>query len=746
MKTHAPHAKNAHRRPSAAPLALALSAILATALALPSPATAQARKDKPFEDRANVVEVQIPVNVTARDGQPVRGLTAEDFTVLDRGDRQEITHFEVIDLDELSVTPEASAAAIDRILPSSARRHFLLLFDLSFSSPSAILKARDAAREFLLDSLHPTDLAAVAIFSLEAGPRLIVTFTPDRAQLARAIDAVGSPRQLFLELGFLGSADPLRFILPEISTPNDPGSSRGFNQGGVTNFAREADRIVGKQMSKQEKSFSRGKVSIWASYLSELAQMLASVEGRKQVVYFSEGFDGRLMLGRQPVGGDIEEIQDQQELAFGNFWMVDMADIYGDTTLQGEVGDMLSIFRRSDCVIQAVDISGLRAATDAAGRSRRVDQDVLFYLANDTGGELFEDTNNLGQQLDRVLRRSTVTYVLTFRPEGIEADGDYHRIKVKADLPRGTRLSHREGYYAPRPYQDLHPLEKSLLASDAIASAAPKNDLAIDVLAAPFRAGEGKAYVPVIIEIPGEGLLDGQPEKEDQLAVELYGYATDEKGEMKDFFSQVVGLDLGNRELEKVLRETGLKYYGHLELEEGRHLARILVRNAVTGRTGVVSKEIVIPPFDQAEAPVLLPPFFPEPPGSWLLVRERQDETAGQRTVIYPFTAQGEPYVPAAKPSIAPGSEALLYLVAYNLSGGEIKLDAAVRTDDGRDLAGGEIALVERTITGISGLDKLHATFRPTGLERGDYTLEVALIDQATGLKQVNSVPFTVLK
>ncbi|HEY0783981.1 MAG TPA: VWA domain-containing protein, partial [Thermoanaerobaculia bacterium] len=143
-----------------------------------------------FEETTRVVDVEVPVNVVGRDGEPVRGLTAADFTVQDDGATQKITHFEVVDL----AAPPAPAAARQPVPlepPPAGRRHFLLLFDLSFSSPTAVLKARLAARDFLLHSLAPSDLAAVATFSLENGPRLVVSFTPDRAQLARGIDTLG---------------------------------------------------------------------------------------------------------------------------------------------------------------------------------------------------------------------------------------------------------------------------------------------------------------------------------------------------------------------------------------------------------------------------------------------------------------------------------------------------------------------------------------------------------------------------
>nr|MDP9121636.1 hypothetical protein [Acidobacteriota bacterium] len=163
-----------------------------TGLAAAHPASAPAARA--FEDTAQVVDVEVPVYVTGRDGQPVRGLKASDFEVYDEGEPQKLSGFEVLDLDLLEPrTADANSPPPARLeeLDSSLRRHFLFLFDLSFASPSAILKARLAARDFGLRSLRPTDLAAVATYSLDRGPRLVLTFTPDRGQLAHAIDTLG---------------------------------------------------------------------------------------------------------------------------------------------------------------------------------------------------------------------------------------------------------------------------------------------------------------------------------------------------------------------------------------------------------------------------------------------------------------------------------------------------------------------------------------------------------------------------
>ncbi|HSL84131.1 MAG TPA: VWA domain-containing protein, partial [Thermoanaerobaculia bacterium] len=338
------------RRPASVAL------LLAAALAWPA-----AGQDASFDDVTEILEVQVPVNVSTRNGAPVRGLTAEDFEVYDRGRRQAISGFDVVDLDVLRPEAVQGPRALDLAIPAAARRHLLLLFDLTFATPASVTKARQAAHDFVLSELHPTDLAAVATFSLDTGPRLLVTFTPDRAQLARAIDTLGAPRLL----GQQGSVDPLRFMIED---PNRPGMSSTFGESerGAGGFAGRVDqevseylKVIAKQMDKLETTYLRGRVSSWVAALDEMAKVLGTVEGRKHVVFFTEGFDGRLMLGRGPDPMDKEAETDRLNRHFGQSWWGDTDDVYGNTALQSQVGGMLDTFRRADCLIQAVDISGI---------------------------------------------------------------------------------------------------------------------------------------------------------------------------------------------------------------------------------------------------------------------------------------------------------------------------------------------------------------------------------------------------
>ena len=693
------------------------------------------KRDLAFDARSRVVEIQVPINVVARNGEPVRGLTAADFEILDNGRRQTISQFRIVDLELIQPKP-GEPFDEEAAIPPAARRHFLFLFDMSFSSPVALVKAREAARDFVLESMHPTDLAAVAIHSIETGAQLIMSFSPDRAQLARAIDTFGSPRMVALQ-----QRDPLRLL---IDTPENASGFAAVDSGGANANAQEMRqmasdhlRVIGAQMAKYEKSFEVGRVSSWTKSMAGMARLFSSVEGRKQLVYFTEGFDGRLLLGRQPDAYDPLQERDRDDLASGNYHMIDTDDRFGNTILQGEINLMLDEFRRADFVIQAVDIAGLRADQPAEARERAVNADALFLIANETGGEVYEDANNFGSQLSRVLTRSSVTYIASFVPDQLGEPGERHKIKVRARAPKASRVSHRAGYYTPRPFDELHPLEKNLLASDLIASAVERHDIEMEVLAPPFRANTSEAYVPIIVELSGRDLLAGH--EQSRLPVELFAYVTDDKGQMHDFFSQLLTLDL--ERARDAFANSGLKFYGSLSLEPGLYLVRVLARNTVTGTTGVQTVEVSVPVYAEERAQVL-PPFFIEEPGTWFLMRQKGNEE--RQTRIYPFTVNGEPYVPAAVATLAGGEPADFCIVAYNLGQGELELESTVYDEAGAPVEGGMVTLQERTITGIEGYDRLTATFEAAGLQPGRYLLEVAVSNAQTREREMSSIPLVV--
>src|SRR5437016_9601215 len=134
-------------------IVLLLFAIGAPALAGSGRSPAEAAS---LKETVTVSVVEVPVTVVARDGNPLRGLTAANFEVIDEGKKRAITSFDAIDFASKEV-----AQAISPLNPA-ARRNFMLVFDLAFSQPSSIVRAQQAARDFIGKSMLPRDRVAVA--------------------------------------------------------------------------------------------------------------------------------------------------------------------------------------------------------------------------------------------------------------------------------------------------------------------------------------------------------------------------------------------------------------------------------------------------------------------------------------------------------------------------------------------------------------------------------------------------------
>src|SRR5687768_6531351 len=106
-------------------------ATLAAVLLLSGLAAAQEPRDVPtFASQVDLVTVDVVV--LDRQGELVRGLTVEDFTLFEDGKAQPIASFEAFDAPArvTASSPEgASAVATNRRAPEHAGRPFVLLVD-----------------------------------------------------------------------------------------------------------------------------------------------------------------------------------------------------------------------------------------------------------------------------------------------------------------------------------------------------------------------------------------------------------------------------------------------------------------------------------------------------------------------------------------------------------------------------------------------------------------------------------------
>ena len=211
-------------------------------------------------------------------------------------------------------------------------------------------------------------------------------------------------------------------------------------------------------------------------------------------------------------------------------------------------------------------------------------------------------------------------------------------------------------------------------------------------------------------------------------------------GSVSDFFTQVLGLDLGK--VRPALAQSGFKFWGDFELPPGDWVARVVVRNSQTGATAVRVRPFTVPRMTESEM-ALLPPLFPEPPGKWLLARE--ENSADQRYGYdYPFMRQGQPYIPAAKPVVSAGGEAPISLIGYNLASGSLRIAGELYGVDGKPVDGVELLVDERADTGDPAIEQIAGRLRTPALAAGEYRLVVTVTDEGTGESEVSEIPVVV--
>src|ERR1051326_2059358 len=185
----------------------------------------------PLKESVTVSVVEVPVTVVDSQGNPVRGLTAANFRVLDEGKERPVASFDAVDFASLQ-----SLTATSPLNPA-ARRNFMLLFDLTFSSPASITRAQQAARDFVMKMVQRRDRVAVATVDANRGFRLVTAFTTDRGLLNAAIARPTT---------FVGS-DPLQIAKGaagvDVAEPTGMDTGRGGSNDELTESIRRMNRL-----------------------------------------------------------------------------------------------------------------------------------------------------------------------------------------------------------------------------------------------------------------------------------------------------------------------------------------------------------------------------------------------------------------------------------------------------------------------------------------------------------------------
>jgi hypothetical protein len=108
--------------------------------------------------------------------------------------------------------------------------------------------------------------------------------------------------------------------------------------------------------------------------------------------------------------------------------------------------------------------------------------DVNFGLfANETGGKLFYNRNDLDGEMKESEQIGSQYYTLTYQPQNLEPDGRFRRVRVTLRDP-DLRAVTKAGYYAPDAHASIDPRQQEMIKfAEAVQSTIPFDALQVSL-------------------------------------------------------------------------------------------------------------------------------------------------------------------------------------------------------------------------------------------------------------------------
>jgi VWFA-related protein len=565
---------------------------------------AHAQAPPSFQTEVNYVDVD--VIVTDDQDNIVSGLTVDDFELSEEGKPQKIETFSYVDISSpvpvefTGVDTPVSPDVRSNRDPVTGRMYIIVLDDANIESIHTT-RVRQQAREFIEQYFGAGDIASVAYTS--GTTNASQDFTGDPQLLLASIDRfVGRrPRSAALEAADKYYEDRLTLSLDPAITPEQ-----------ASRLAAEAQDSRAQTLGQTAKptvdirDFERAQRSINVlNTLRTLSESVSTVRGRrKALVMFSEGLGYQLSdpFGMRSVSDVLRATRNAIDMAARsnvNFYTIDPRGLVGATSdFMQMTGAGLPDAGTSVAILEEVKTS----------------QNSLHVLAEETGGFAAVDSNSFASAFERIVDRNSRYYVLGYRTPEHPHDGAFHAIEVRLKRP-GLRVRARRGYMSPReatvedtkrddgarrtrearrPGGDHTSLELRSVLADSI----QRSGLDMFVHAAPFRSSGKDASVALAIEVHSERLLMSLPGANPSAAnkLELSFFSINEQGQAS--LGTRKELDLAMKpEISERVKAHGIRLNPRISLPPGRYQLRIGARETVSGDTGSVFYDLIVPDF-----------------------------------------------------------------------------------------------------------------------------------------------------
>jgi len=512
--------------------------------------------------RAAVDLVEVDVQITDRNGKPIKGLKQDQFSVSEDGKDQKVSTFDYYDVENIEKAPSGSTAPVTVSIGGVAapeqlrqtlrdRRLIVLFFDQTSLQNDDLTRSTNAAKKFLHDQMTAADLVGVVAFGNQL--KVLSDFTNDRDQLTEAVDALLPGKES--QLAALAAASAF---------------------GNETAVTEDTDAAF----TADDTEFNIFNTDRKLVALESTADLLRDIPGKKAVIQFTGGITQTGEDNRS----QLRVTTDAANRANVSFYTVDsrglMAEIPGgDPSVGAATGNSMfsgaSVYHQQD--------------------ARQDSRDTLATLATDTGGRSFFDLGDFSPAFRSVQDDSAGYYLVGYYSTNVARDGRWRTLKVRVTGVPGARIRYREGYYAAKDFGVFTTEDRERQLEDAIRSETPVVELPVAVDTGYFEIDKNQIFVPISAKIAASALQWAQKSNRRQVnfdfAAEIRGAQSNHVvGALRDTIT--VNLDAARFQQ---LQQNALLYQGGIVLPPGDYKLKFLARENETGRIGTFEDELKLP-------------------------------------------------------------------------------------------------------------------------------------------------------
>ncbi len=572
----------------------------------------QAQNPQKDDDKITLSASEVVLDIVVRDkkGKIVKDLKASDFEVFEDEVRQDVTSFRLVARDTTTVADtRKDPTTSTTVTPTTAREPFanVSLIALVFDrlSPNARSLAHKAALSFVDESLKPDDLATVCAVDLSL--RVLQPYTSDAQLLRQAIDrAAAASTSTFTAAGAGQQTrgeieDRMESLRNQSSAPSGGGpgstSSTAVNGQAIAEMKLAEMNLRTLEVFDMLERDQQGYATTNA--LLAVVNSLRNVPGRKSIIFFSEG-----VAIPPAVQAHFRAVINAANRANVSVYTVDAAGLRVQSTDSESAREIRALGNR-----RANQTASGREDTSGRPMSMQLERNEdllklnphsgLSDLANETGGMLISETNDLGAGLRRVDEDMRSHYVLSYLPKNQEYDGRFRKVAVRlkrSDLDVQTR----KGYYAVRSTGAAPVLDYEAPALAALSK--PTSAFSLRVMGFSFPEPKRTGLVPVLIEVPASAITF-TPNKEKNIYTSDFSIIAVVKDEAQQVVSKLSQHYVLTGPLDKIegAKQGEILFYKETQLAPGRYTIEAVAYDATSKKASTKNAGFEVPGKDDSK-------------------------------------------------------------------------------------------------------------------------------------------------